>query len=148
MKGKKSDPLFVSSFIQESIKLGAISPEQIAQRAQEMIFNIDQEIKLIENKKKIRSKLLDVISTFQQKNDHKLQESKLLPFYNLYYPNICHKLAFVLEENGIANLKDYLSGEAKLSIKQLVQLKIIKIDNKVIMPDLQFNAYQQFIKEQ
>jgi hypothetical protein len=61
MKGKKADQEFIINYIQESIKLGIYSPIDILNRAKESILQIDEEIKLINEKKKLRSKLLDVV---------------------------------------------------------------------------------------
>lgn len=66
MKGKKRDSEYISLFISESIKLGFSTPSEILNRAEVLINSIDEQIKEIENSKKIRSKLLDVTEVLKR----------------------------------------------------------------------------------
>lgn len=69
MKGKKANPEFVSSFIQQCAHQGIQTPEAILQEAKDQIEQIDQEIKDVINKKALRSKLCDVVEKFGSPKD-------------------------------------------------------------------------------
>jgi hypothetical protein len=66
MKGKKVDTEFLSYFISECIKKNKVITEDIIQEAKEEITNIDSKIKEVEKLKILRSKLIDVIHTFEK----------------------------------------------------------------------------------
>jgi hypothetical protein len=65
MKGKKIDPEFVSMFVTNSVNMGNDSPQLIVKHAKTIIHNIDEMIQKMEKYKVLRSKLLDVVETFQ-----------------------------------------------------------------------------------
>ena len=96
MRGKKTDPAFVSGFIQECVQSGFETPEQITKYAKHLINQIDADIQEIEKKKIKRSKLLDVISSFEESKKDKSEDAKLLPFFELKYPEACHHLCNML----------------------------------------------------
>jgi hypothetical protein len=146
MKGKKSDPIFISSFIQESVKEGATTPDEIVSRAKRMIAEIDEEIRAIEEKKKTRSKLLDVIIAFDKTGvKDKAEEAKLLPYFNLQYPNICKQICNILSHRSTFEMFKIESAESKFAVKQLLELKIVnRVHDNLICGD-NFNEYWSFV---
>jgi hypothetical protein len=149
MKGKKSDPEFVASFIQESAQQGSITSEQIVSRAQSMINQIDQEIREIEDKKKLRGKLLDVVSALEERvQPDKTVEAKLLPFFDLKYPIICKEICQTLKHQKsftpLANYKGY-DLEVKFCLKQLLLANIIARVGDHFEQGTRFEEYLQFV---
>ncbi len=60
MRGKKSDKEYISNFIENSVKCGKTSLEDILEDVTNKISSIDLKIKEVEALKLERSKLLDV----------------------------------------------------------------------------------------
>src|SRR5260221_14283399 len=89
MRGKKSDQAFVAEFIAEAVQHGIETPEEIIRDAKKKIEQIDLEIKAIEAKKILRSKLIDVIATFEKQVKSTSSDAGLLPFFKLKYPRMC-----------------------------------------------------------
>lgn len=152
MRGKKADPVFISQFIQESVQSGMETPDQIVQRAKNMIDQIDEEIRAIEIKKAIRSKLLDVIASFEKQTKDKSEEAKLLPLFDLEYPHTCKFLCEIVQKGPIVvgeKLQPLGSGETdpqmKFSIKQLLERKIFsRIGNNITRGE-RFDDYMKFV---
>jgi L-cysteine desulfidase len=78
MKGKKKDHEFISQFIQQSAQQGCTTPIAILAKAKKSVEQIDQEIRAMVDKKILRSKLLDVIETFETKVSDKSYDRELL----------------------------------------------------------------------
>ncbi len=68
-KGKKIDHEFVSEFIQKCVKENKKTSKEIVLEAKEIIKKIDKQLIKINELKKKRSKLLDVIGSFDEKLD-------------------------------------------------------------------------------
>lgn len=149
MRGKKTDPSFIAEFIQESVQSGIETPDQIVQRAKDMIEQIDEEIRLIEKKKVVRSKLLDVISSFEKQTKDKSQEAKLLPLFNLEYPETCKYLCEVIQKQPIpADPKLYSTvNDPKniFAVKQLLERKIISREGNQLVRGDRFDDYMKFV---
>ena len=147
MRGKKSDPEFVAKFIQECVQNGFETTEEITKFAKHLINQIDEDIKEIENKKVKRSKLLDVISSFEETKRDKSRDAKLLPFFELKYPEACHYLCGLLKE--LSSISTHSSGEVlpdvRFSIKQMLEAKIIEREDDQIMPGERFDEYMTFV---
>lgn len=144
MRGKKSDPEFVSNFIHQSIKLGINTTDKIISRAQNMIQEIDDEIKKIEEKKIIRSKLLDVIYNFEKTNKNKVEESKLLQFFKLENPKICKYMCDLVKFSPI-NIDKNIDVDNKFVIKQLIEYKILSRIEDQLLQGEQYNEYMKYI---
>lgn len=149
MRGKKSDSAFVAQFISESIQEGMETPAQIAQRAKEQIAEIDEEIKAIEGKKIRRSKLLDVILTFEKIAKDKTEEARLLPFFSLEYPDKCKEICIFLRDAKSLPLDWGIHGEADAikvyCLKQMVERQIILRKGDSMVPGERFNEYWKFV---
>lgn len=153
MRGKKIDTEFLSEFIQECVQSGLDSPEDFANKARSEIANIDQAIKEVENKKVRRSKLLGVIMSFETPiKQNKIEESKILPFYNLSYPDICNKLCIQLAESGpIPDATYHNSKEEQLDyafcFKQMIERHIICKSGHYFIKGKAFDSYYNFMKQ-
>lgn len=147
MKGKKTDPAFVSSFIQECVQSGFETPEQITKYAKHLINQIDEDIKAIERKKIKRSKLLDVVASFEQPKKDKSEDAKYLSFFELKYPEACHHLCDLLGK--LPSISTNLSGEVppdvRFSIKQMLESKIIERLGDQLVRGERFDEYVNFL---
>jgi hypothetical protein len=152
MRGKKADPNFVSDFIERAIVSGFQTPEAIVNYAKTLVQGIDDQIKEVEKQKVIRSKLLDVISSFEKPTTNKLEESKLLPFFKLEYPGMCKFICDIVKKTPIEigeKMQAIGSGEndptMKFSIKQLLECKVLnRAGNRVSRGD-RFDEYMKFV---
>lgn len=146
MRGKKADPEFVASFIQESVALGCETTEAIVQRAKVMIKDIDDKIKESEKLKITRSKVLDVILAFEKPNKDKREEAKLLSFFKLEYPKVCKHLCEQAKTAPLlTNSSTTLDSQAIFAIKQLLEAKILaRIGNHLVRGD-RFDDYMKFV---
>lgn len=148
MRGKKSNPEFVSQFISKCLQQGVITTEEMVKQAKRDIQEIDDKIIEAEKLKAVRSKLLDVILTLD-KPEVKTEEAKLLPLFKLQYPQTCRKICKSMVEIDLDG-SSYVSFENKdpeivFCIKQLVEAKIIvRIENRLIRGE-KFNEYMKII---
>ena len=146
MRGKKSDPEFISNFITECItNKGLHNPVDIVEYAKSIIHGIDEEIKNIEQKKVMRSKLLDVIANFDSGIKNKTEEAKLLNFFKIENPLICKKICDIIK-NKPKSIKDKkFDSDTKFAIKQLIEYKVIcKLNNQLLRSD-SFDDYMTFV---
>ena len=141
MKGKKSNPQFISEFISKCIINGINTPSNILNAAQLEIENINIKIKEVENLKITRSNLLDVVERFNE-SSIKNNESEVLPMFtisNIISKKICNLLKssdiqfpILINENNF---------DVNFCIKQLLEQKIInRIDDKLCKGD-RYNLY-------
>ncbi len=152
MKGKKTDPIFVASFIQESVLAGAETTDQIVVRAKQMIIEIDEQIKAVEVSKKIRTKLLDVISSFENVKKDKSEDAKLLSFFELKYPEKCKDLCDTIKEvnflpainHPVLNYDGDNIAEHNFCIKQLLEFEIIMKVGDQLSQGKRFDEYINF----
>jgi len=145
MRGKKTDPSFVSFFIQESIKDGAQTPEDIVLRAKKIITKIDDDIREIELAKKTRSKLLDVISTFEKTNKDHTEEARLLDFFKLSDPKTCKFICDMVKVKPLDKSETNLDPDARFAIKQLLDCKVLARAGERIARGERFDEYMTFV---
>ena len=108
-----------------------------------MIQSIDDQIKKIEELKIKRSKLLDVVSTFDTLKKDKTEEAKLLSFFKMEYPALCKSICQQVK-NGSIVIEPH-NYDYNYAIKQLLEYKILfKINNKLIRGD-KFDDYMKFV---
>jgi hypothetical protein len=145
MRGKKADPEFVSSFISQCVGRGVLTPEEIVKEAKIELQKIDDQIRAVEAIKINRSKLLDVIATFD-KPKPKTEEVKLLSFFNLQYPQTCKLICQSVGNNYILEgLFSVDPSELKFCHKQLMEAKIITKSGSDLIRGEKFDEYMQFI---
>jgi hypothetical protein len=145
MRGKKSDPEFVSQFISQCLQQGSTTTEEMVKRARQEIQNIDNKIIEVEKLKVIRSKMLDVILVLD-KPELKVEEAKLLPFFKLQYPQKCKHICDMLREGSLSAISssDH-DPEYIFCIKQLIETKIAnKMDYQVVRGE-RFDEYLKFV---
>lgn len=150
MRGKKSDPEFNSKFVSDSVREGYDTTDQIVQRAKQMMAAIDEEIKAIEAKKVLRSKLLGLVLSFEKEERDKTEEAKLLPFYKLEYVDVCKYLCTLIKIQPLpANPTMYGSTASDhktvYAIKQLLEHKVIARENDKLVRGERFDEYLKFV---
>lgn len=145
MRGKKSDPEFISQFIQISVKAGHETPAAIAKYAQEQIDNIDNEIRAVEAKKLVRSKLLDVIASFEAPNKDKTEEAKLLPFFSLECSHLCKSLCDMVKKQPVYCAQPDAPHDFKFCCKQLLEAKIVARQGDNLVQGERFDEYMKFV---
>lgn len=148
MKGKKVDSEFLEKFITECVKCGIDTPQEIAARARSIILDIDNEIKRLEQRKIIRSKLLDVINTFDKQNKQsKFEGAKILDLYKIQNPLICKFICDNLNKESIDKLTktNYPSDDVLFCIKQLIEHNIIVRSGSKLTPGTMYNEYMRLI---
>lgn len=148
MKGKKTDPAFVAKFISECAQEGRDTPNKIVDRARQMIAGIDEEIRAIESKKLLRSKLLDVIVTFEKPNKDKTEDAKLLSFFKVENPEICRKICkhlLTISSDTTYMITGIKDPEVLFGIKQLIEAKVIaRVDYHLVRGE-RFDEYMKFV---
>jgi hypothetical protein len=152
MRGKKSDQGFVADFIQRCIVSGFETPEAIVNYAKTLIESIDKEIREIEEKKITRSKLLDVILTFEKQTKETSSDAKLLSFFKLDYPGHCKLICEAVKTKPIEigeKLQILGSGDPdphmKYSIKQLLECKVLSRNGNQVMRGDRYDEYMTFV---
>lgn len=145
MRGKKTDPGFISFFIQESVNAGAETPEEIVQRAKKAIAQIDEEIRAIERAKATRSKLLDVIASFEKPVKDKTEDAKILGFFKLRDPQRCKEVCDLLKEHSSLPIASLVDASYNFCIKQLLEAKIIMRFEDQLAPGERFGEYMTFV---
>jgi len=150
MKGKKIDSAFIAEYIGQCIQAEYLSSEDMVRCAEEEIKKIDREIQAVEKLKIRRSKLLDVITTFQKpQKTSKVQEAKLISFYQIQHPEICKFICDSLREcpltkDQLMNL-EYSVHDINFCIKQLVEFKVIAKIGDSFLRGHMFEEYTKFI---
>ena len=148
MRGKKANPIFVSQFISECVKDGLTSSDEIVKRAKQQLNQIDLEIKEIENKKKIRGSLLDVILSFEKQTKDKTKEADLLSFYDLANQDDCKYICDLVKYYPFHVDEQRLSQNMCFALKQLIERKIIARDwftRADITQGERYDEYMRFI---
>ena len=143
MSGHKLDIEFVSEFISESIENGSTSDESILERAKLELKQIDNKIIEVERLKVRRSKILDVISTFDKQNKQK--DNKAISLYNISNVNVSRLICLKVNSSLEKLLELKVNKEDLIfTIKQLIDNKIlIKENNRFIKGEM----YDTYIKQ-
>jgi hypothetical protein len=146
MRGKKSDPIFIAEFISEAVQHGMETTDEIVQDAKKKIEKIDQEIVAMEAKKILRSKLLDVIASFEKQVKNTSVDANMLPFFKLDYPNTCKGICNMIKDLSSlqwSGLKG--STEHNFCIKQMIEAKIITRAGDLLIRGERFDEYIKFV---
>lgn len=149
MKGKKVDTEFLSNFIAKCVQQGIYSPEEMVNSAKTKISNIDDKIKEAESLKLIRSKLLDVIYTFEKPIKNRKEEARILCFFDIKNQHICKFICDSLK-NKSTNINDlkhpsYASPDVVFCIKQLLEYKVISRVGDCVLRGESFDEYMKFV---
>ncbi len=148
MKGKKIDTEFVNNFILNCLTNNKTSSEDILNFAQQEIVKIDDKIKEVEDLKKIRSKILDVIITFN-KPEKNIYYCNILSLFNI---NNSHIAKFILNKIKIKKVlledlkeSEYQYADIIFCIKQLLEHKVILNQDNFFIPGESFKDYLSFV---
>lgn len=145
MRGKKADPEFVSSFISQCVGRGVLTPEEIVKEAKSQLQQIDDQIRAVEALKAIRPKLLNVIATFDQP-EPKVEDTKLLSFFNIQHPQTCKLICQSLGSNYILEGLFHIDpSELKFCHKQLMEAKVIVKSGGDLVKGEKFDEYMGFV---
>ena len=149
MKGKKADTNFIADFVSSSAKQGIITPIDIVKRAQSEIEAIDNQLKKINDLKKKRSKLIDVVMSFKYGTKDNAEEKELLQFHQItnlsLAASLCKSLPIL---DKVEFFTEVLGKDALFIVKQLCSLKILKIENLTkLVPAKRYNDFTSFLKE-
>lgn len=148
-KGKKQDLDFVNQFIEKCVTDGINNAEDIVALANQNILEIDKKIKEVEELKKIRPKLLDVISTFNSSIiSNNKSEASSLSLYNISNKNICSYICLSIKEAAIS-IRDldynlYNKLDLIFTIKQLLENKVISKHGEYL---LRGDLYDLYVKD-
>jgi hypothetical protein len=150
MKGKRVDTEFITQFIEECIRQKYLTPEEIVVQAQSEINQIDHKILEVEQLKNRRSKLLDIISTFQKPvKISKDQDLKIISFFQIGNPHICKFICGQLK--GQARTKNQLLNtefsiyDFNFCIKQLIEHKVITKIGDTFLRGTMFEEYLRIV---
>jgi hypothetical protein len=146
MKGKKTDPEFVSTFIQQCVDDDCVTPKDMIGLAQFEIADIDAKLLEVERLKIRRSKLLDVIATLQKADKpDKSKEINQLPLYQVQHPEIAKCICCALEEGNCTKRRldrlPFGSSDLNFCLKQLSQLQVIHRVGDTFVPGHNFNDF-------
>jgi uncharacterized protein YktA (UPF0223 family) len=152
MKGKKVDTEFVSSFITNSISRGFDTQDKIVSHAKTLLHEIDEEIMKFEEKKATRSKLLDVISSFEKPvKVSKSQEARILSFFQIESPHICQNICQIIKTKVITldqlskSCRSHSKGDIVFCVKQLLEHKVLAKTGEQILRGDAFEDYLKFV---
>ncbi|HEY5267687.1 MAG TPA: hypothetical protein VII94_00970 [Candidatus Saccharimonadales bacterium] len=148
MKGKKTDPVFMTNFIRKCIELGLDTPDKIVAHAKKVIIGIDDEIKRIEQDKIYRSKLLSVIENFEKPNRVKYEEEKSLDFFKLEDTVACKSICDMIKIKPLTKMEMLTASESNIffCVKQLISYKILSMTGEgSVSRGERFDEYMTFI---
>lgn len=156
MRGKKIDTDFLSQFILECVATGNSSSEDIIKIAKSQIEDIDVKIRDVEKMKIVRSKLLDVICSFDlSKKEVSKTDKKILSFYDIQNMHISKYICDLLKDND--NIKvtlikgknnSFKETDVAWCIKQMLSHKIIYKLHDIIMKGQEYDNYLNFVMKE
>lgn len=149
MRGKKVDNDFLSQFISDCAENNKCSSDEILFEAKQKIEFIDNKIKEVEKLKIIRSKLLDVVNIFNDKNNIKKENDENLYFFEFKNQHICKFICDSLKGSNliIDSIKSniYATEDILFCIKQLLEHKIIYRSGNCLIKGSKFEVYYKTI---
>lgn len=155
MKGKKTDTNFVANFVVSCVQKGKGTTEEICQEARNQIQLIDDKIKEINNLKLQRAKLQDVLSSFDDLKKDNLKDKLILKFYDVRYKPIAMSIMEYLMSNvkkidisilmSLVQNSTFSKETVFYTVKELLELQILKKNNEEICPGSNFNIFYEFL---
>ncbi len=150
MRGRKIDSEFLSQFITDCISNNKTSTDDIISCAKIQIESIDNKIKEVEELRLKRSKLLDVVLTFEKTdNSRKVHESKILLFFKIQNSHICKFICDNMKESAIKLESLYNRGysiqDIVFCVKQLIEHKVISKAGDYLLRGELFKEYLKFV---
>jgi hypothetical protein len=156
MRGKKIDTAFVAEFVTSCVKEGNVSSDTICARANEKIIEIDKQIKEVEGLKKLRSKLCDVLISFDttEKVKDKSADRDILNFHSIDNKNLSLDIIVAMEKNNREISYDFgalsefdVLDTVIFCIKQMAKAKIVKILRDLLVPGDNYWDYKAFLND-
>lgn len=150
MRGKKSDPKFISKYISTLVAGGITSSDDILQAAKDEVSSIDSKIKEMEDLKVRRTKLLDVISSFEKKSLPQ-DNGRSLPLYTLEYPQLCKLICDTVAVKNNVSVGEWEVDQNSTFIfclKQLLTHKILSRCDDTISRGERFEEYAKLVLHQ
>lgn len=149
MRGKKVDTDFLSQFISQCVLKNIVNQDEIVKQARSEIFEIDEQIKKVEKLKVVRSKLLDVISTFDKTSPSHKEEIKILSFFQMQKQDVCQSICHQLKDENMKVEALYFGfypvADIIFCVKQLIEHKIISKAGDVLIKGSAFDEYVKFV---
>lgn len=149
MKGKKTDFNFINSFVEECISKNLFSSEDFLKEANNQIMAIDLKLKEIDNLKKLRSSLLDVVHVFnlEKKDTRKAEDAEILGIFNLPHKNICFFICkkIKLKPVSLKNLKSSFEEEDLFfALKKMIENKIVYKQGDYILRGSLYDKFMSY----
>lgn len=150
MKGRRKDLDFFNQFIVKCAENNQLTPVEIINSAQSEIEKIDEKIKEVEELKKIRGKLLDVIYILGKPSTPEIKTDCLV-FSNISNLSIAQYICRLIAlENKVkvSSLKQFSEQDLFICIKQLVSNKIIYKKQDLLMESANFSKFVKFLQNE
>lgn len=155
MRGKKIDTEYVAKFVGECVKKNRTTSEEICEEAKKLIELIDKKIIEAEELKKTRSKLSDVLISFDETKKDLSKDKVILDFHKINSKIISGAILEFMNQNVcsikffIDNLKKrmYNEEDVNFTIKQMIELDIVVKNEKVLGKGARYSDFYSFMKE-
>lgn len=153
MRGKKVDSQFLTDFIGDCVRDGKITPDEMVITAQKEIEFINLQIRKVEDLKVRRSKLLDVISTFEKPIKSHKEEAKILTFFQIENPHICKFICDLIKDQPCTNKNNLVNSQfsqhdINFCVKQLLEHRVIAKVGESILRGEMFGKYVKFVLQE
>jgi hypothetical protein len=149
MRGKKVDSEFLSGFISKCVGQNKVAQEDIVKAARQEIAAIDAQIIEVEKLKVTRSKLLDVVNTFEKPHASHKEEAKILSFFRMQHPKICKYICDLLRKETIRvdhlHSLEFSVADIVFCVKQLQEYKVIARMGDYLIRGDKFDEYAKFV---
>lgn len=134
MRGHKKNHNFIIDYIKSCFKQNKLTAHDICLSAKNRIDFIDEKIKEVEELKKEKKLLVDVLDHFHYKND---QFDKLeLQFFSIENKNIAIKICQTIPNEIITNDEYEI-----FCLKQLVYFKVLECFNGIFYPSINYDKF-------
>lgn len=151
MRGKKIDTAFVAEYISTCALQGKISPEEIVSQAEQDVKSIDDKIKEVEDLKKLRSKLIDVVYTLNEKSNDKATDITILNFYKVKNFPLALSLCALVENSSksmdVVKTSFSSQEDSLFVVKELLEISVLKRNGKNIEKGHLFNEFLSYAKK-
>lgn len=151
MRGKKIDTDFITQFILECAAGNKISSDEIISSAKNQINEIDIKIKEVEFLKILRSKLLDVIISFEKTEKKVSADKERLQFYQIENQQICKFICDQIKDGiKFSNIKysPYKESDVMFCIKRLCEFKVLLRKNNLLLCGEEYINYMKFVMKE
>lgn len=135
MRGKSIDVDFISGFVQECVANGKQTPKEIASEARIKIDRIDDQIRQVENLKGERSRLIDVVNSFDSSEENDSAESGTFATSACLSDALTNQIYSFVKESKLISINDLLEkfghgnkNKIFLGVKQLTEAGLVARD--------------------